>query len=212
MKLADRGILWKKITKMCQASLTSSSILEEDKARYSNAKPPIFQIWYRRAQCTNSRILKWLFRVLLRVSCAFYMTELSDATNIGAGLYLGHPYGITINPRAIIGRNCNLHKGVTIGQENRGVRKGVPVIGDYVWIGVNSTVVGNIRVGNDVLIAPNSFVNCDVPDHSVVFGNPCVIKPCCRATKEYINRAVLLDREPESMCTETSINRGEAGE
>ena len=52
------------------------------------------------------------------------------------------------------------------------MRKGTPVIGDEVWIGINSTIVGNVKIGNDVLISPNSFVNCDIPDHSIVFGNP----------------------------------------
>ena len=56
-------------------------------------------------------------------------------------MYVGHPYGITINPQAVIGENRNIHKGVTIGQENRGKRKGTPVIGDEVWIGINATIV-----------------------------------------------------------------------
>lgn len=51
-------------------------------------------------------------------------------------------------------------------------RAGVPVIGNNVSIGINATVVGNVRIGDDVLIAPNSFVNFDVPDHSVVIGSP----------------------------------------
>ena len=105
-------------------------------------------------------------------------------------MYFGHAYCITINPKAILGKNINLHKGVTIGQENRGKRKGTPVIGDNVWIGVNATVVGAIKIGNDVLIAPNTYVNCDVPDHSIVFGNPCIIKHRDNATEEYINRTI----------------------
>ena len=48
--------------------------------------------------------------------------------NIGEGLYLGHAFNITINKNAVIGKNCNIHKGVTIGQENRGGREGSPVI------------------------------------------------------------------------------------
>lgn len=71
-----------------------------------------------------------------------YHVEIPYNVTIGKGLYIGHPYGITINPRAVIGANCNIHKGVTIGQENRGTRKGAPTIGDNVWIGVNSTIVG----------------------------------------------------------------------
>lgn len=116
--------------------------------------------------------------------------EIPASTAIGAGLYMGHPYCITINHRAILGNNINIHKGATIGQENRGERQGSPTIGNEVWIGINATIVGKITVGNDVLIAPNSYVNCDIPDHSVVFGNPCVIKYRENATEGYINRKV----------------------
>ena len=103
---------------------------------------------------------------------------------------MGHAYCININPNSVIGKNCNIHKGVTIGQENRGERKGAPVIGNEVWIGINTTIVGHVHIGNDVLIAPNSYVNCDIPDHSVVFGNPCIIKANPQATESYINRKI----------------------
>ena len=113
--------------------------------------------------------------------------EIYGLSDIGPGLYLGHTYNITINSDAIIGKNCNIHKGVTIGQENRGKRKGVPTIGNSVWIGVNATIVGNITIGDDVLIAPNSYVNCDVPSHSIVIGNPCKIIARDNATEGYIS-------------------------
>ena len=116
--------------------------------------------------------------------------EIFGKTNIGKGLYIGHPHGITINPEAVIGENCNIHKGVTIGQENRGKRKGVPTLGNEVWVGVNATIVGKVNIGDDVMIAPNSFVNFDVPDHSVVIGNPGVIKHKENATEGYINNKI----------------------
>lgn len=50
--------------------------------------------------------------------------EISPSTQIGEGFYIGHPYGITINVDAKLGRNVNIHKGCTIGQENRGKKKG----------------------------------------------------------------------------------------
>lgn len=109
---------------------------------------------------------------------------------IGEGLYIGHAYNITINGSAKLGKNINIHKGVTIGQENRGKRKGIPTIGDNVWIGINATIVGAVSIGSDVLIAPNSYVNCDIPDHSIVFGNPCIIKHRENATENYINNKV----------------------
>lgn len=105
---------------------------------------------------------------------------------IGKGLYLGHAHNININPHAVIGDNCNIGKGVTIGAENRGRRKGAPVLGNEVWIGTNAVIVGDVHIGNDVLIAPNAYVNFDVPDHSIVLGNPGVIYPNPHATAEYI--------------------------
>ena len=83
-----------------------------------------------------------------------------------------------------------MHKGIVIGQQNRGKLKGTPIIGERVWIGINAAIVGNVKIGDDVLIAPNSFVNCDIPSHSVVFGNPCIIKSRENATKDYINNLV----------------------
>lgn len=115
---------------------------------------------------------------------------MSYSTEIGGGLYIGHPYCITINHDAKIGKNVNIHKGVTIGRENRGARRGVPIIGNNVWIGINATIVGKIEIGDDVLIAPNSFVNCDIPSHSIVIGNPCVIRPAKNATAGYVDNPV----------------------
>ena len=100
---------------------------------------------------------------------------------------LGHAFNITVNDLAVIGDYCNLHKGVVIGRENRGPRKGAPTLGNKVWVGINSAIVGNVIIGDDVLIAPCTYVNCDVPSHSVVFGNPCVIKHRDNATEGYIN-------------------------
>lgn len=71
-----------------------------------------------------------------------------------------------------------------------GGRQGTPVIGNEVWIGINAAIVGKVTIGDDVLIAPNSYVNCDVPSHSIVFGNPCTIKHRENATEGYINRKV----------------------
>lgn len=143
--------------------------------------------YLRKAQTTSNKFLRKYYDIRFQRRIRKHGIEISYSTKIGKGFYLGHPYGITINPAAVIGDNVNIHKGVTIGQENRGARCGAPTIGNCVWIGVNATVVGNIRIGNDVLIAPNTYVNCDVPDHSVVFGNPCVIKFRENATEGYIN-------------------------
>lgn len=138
--------------------------------------------WWRRYKKSP----RLLYRIILKRYAMKYGLEISTSAEIGKGLYLGHPYNITVGGGAILGNNVNLHKGCTIGRENRGKRQGIPQIGNCVSIGINATVVGNIQIGDDVLIAPNSFVNFDVPPHSVVIGNPGVIHTKEHATKNYI--------------------------
>lgn len=167
-------------------------IYEADCKRYEGGgnEPPKFQKYFRLLQEKPCYAKYILYKILYKHYRLKNMIEISENTNIGKGLYFAHAFSITINPQAIIGENVNLHKGVTIGQENRGKRKGCPTIGNCVWIGVNSTIVGKITIGDDVLIAPNTYVNCDIPSHSVVFGNPCIIKHMENATEDYINHKV----------------------
>lgn len=107
-------------------------------------------------------------------------------TSIGDGLIIGHWGKIVINGKVKFGNKLFLTHGVTIGRDIRGKREGVPTFGDRVCVRTNSTVVGNVHIGNDVLIAPNTFVNFDVPDHSVVIGNPARIHHRDNATEGHI--------------------------
>lgn len=115
------------------------------------------------------------------------MIQIPTTTKIGKGFYIGHCGRIIINKEAVLGENVNIGTGVVIGNANRGEKKGAPIIGDEVWIGANSVIVGRVIIGNDVLIAPNAFVNFDVPPHSIVIGNPGVIHPSEYACENYIN-------------------------
>ena len=141
---------------------------------------------YRKYQKHSNLFLKYKLFKLNRK----YGLEISLNADIGEGLYLGHPYNITVADGTRIGKNVNLNKGCTIGRENRGSRQGVPTIGDNVYVGINATVVGKIHIGSDVLIAPNAFVNFDVPEHSIVTGNPGVVHAKDDATNSYVNFCV----------------------
>lgn len=140
---------------------------------------------YRKMQQGKDKLR--VFRLAKRILRQKYGLEL-DSYKIGKGLYLGHPYNITVSEYAVIGDNCNLSKGVTIGAENRGERVGAPVLGNRVWVGTNAVLVGKIIVGDNVLIAPNAYVNMDVPANSIVIGNPPrIIGDRIDATEGYIN-------------------------
>lgn len=127
----------------------------------------------------------WHRYKLLRYSMK-YGYQIGAEAEIGPGFYMGHRGTVVINSKAKIGANVNIATGVTIGQENRGRRQGFPVIGNKVWIGSNAVIVGNVNIGDNVMIAPNTFINFDVPSDSVVVGNPAKIISNKDATMGYI--------------------------
>lgn len=150
----------------------------------------VYLKWFRRASSTKNRLFKFICRLKLHQLSIKYGIQIPVGTEIGSGFYIGHFGNIVVNPNAKIGKNCNIAQGVTIGQSNRGKRKGFPIIGNKVWIGPNAVIVGKIRIGDNVLIAPGAFVNMDVPDNSIVIGNPAEIKPSENATDGYINNCI----------------------
>ena len=139
--------------------------------------------WARGAE--NGGVFKYLYKLMMLITYRKYGCVL-NSRNIEGGILLCYAHNIIINNKAIIGKNCTIFGGTTIGSVRSGKRKGVPVIGDNVVLGMNSFVCGGIHIGNDVLIAANSFVDFDVPDHSLVFGNPGVIKHKDQATIDYV--------------------------
>ncbi len=180
------------------------STIQKDFYRESGKWLSDFEIW---AKCINPNlhfiyllrktqsyskksILGVFWRMVLRHHQIKYGFQIYPETEIGAGLYLGHWGNLVINPKAKIGKNCNIAQGVTIAQANRGKNEGVPEIGNQVWIGPNAVIVGNIKIGNNVLIAPNAYVNFDVPDNSVVIGNPATFTENLNATQGYINNNI----------------------
>lgn len=167
-------------------------VYKADLQRYGNDKiDKYIKLWtYIFRKCQFSRGVQKIYHDLLLMVGKNHGIEIDYPVKIGKGFFIAYPYGITINDKVIIGRNCNIHKGVTIGQENRGVRKGTPTIGNNVWIGMNSTIVGSIHTGNDVLIAPNTYLNSDVPNHSIVIGSPAKIISRNSATDCYINNVI----------------------
>lgn len=144
-----------------------------------------YMVYFRYAQTTKNKIVKMFCEYKLFRLCRKYGIEIKTNTRIGRGFLMIHPYNITVSPFATIGNNVTMMKGSTIGI-SAGKHKGAPRIGDCVYIGINSTIIGGIEVGNDVIIAPNTFVNEDIPSHSIVIGNPCKVIHKKNATADYI--------------------------
>ena len=149
---------------------------------------PGFQYSYcfRHVQNSGNKITRlwwkfWLRRMMFRSGI-----QIPSSTKIGPGLKIGHFGNIVVNPGAVIGKNFNIANGCLIGNA-QGKKAGVPTIGNNVCMSANSSIIGGVHIGDDVMIAPGSLVNFDVPDNSIVIGNPGrIIQKESSPTKKYI--------------------------
>jgi len=123
-----------------------------------------------------SSVFKYTLYPIARVILRHYSYKLGISipysTKIGDGLFIGHFGGVVVNGGVIIGDNCNISQGVTIGSAGRHGDKKFPKIGNNVFIGPGAKIVGGVKIGNNVAIGANSVVVKDVPDMSVVAGVP----------------------------------------
>ena len=124
----------------------------------------------------------WLIQKPLNLAAGFVAVFVQLTTNIslparariGPGLYIPHIGCIVVNSGAVIGSNCTLAHGVTIGHRRGGHQRmsGSPVIGDRVYIGPGAAIIGPITVGEDSLIGVCAVVTRPVPARGVAAGNP----------------------------------------
>ena len=140
---------------------------------------------FRKTKKHRRWTVRGIFFRFLKLAFAYKEFQINPEAQIGEGFQLYHRGTVFIGPIQI-GKNCSVSHNVTIGRSYKDGQIGRPTIGDYVWIGTGSVLVGKITVGNNVLIAPNSFVNFDVPDNSIVIGSPGKITRKENPTKNYI--------------------------
>ena len=153
--------------------------IEEDKRVNGDNKRTICYLrYYRKLQWYKN---KSKFRYILN-KLVFYLMfrytgiELKETVPIGKGLRIPHLQGIIISDYAVIGNYCTIYQQVTIGaNEHKLNYKNAPHIGDRVYIGAGAKLIGNIYIGNDVIIGANAVVTKDVSDGMTVIGNNCHI-------------------------------------
>lgn len=121
---------------------------------------------YRR----KNRLLFYFFFLWFRRLKFKYGFDISYRTNIGAGFYIGHFGGIVVHGDSVVGKNCNISQGVTIGVSNSGENIGVPKIGDHVFIGPGACIFGNITIGSHVTIGANAVITENIPDGVTVIS------------------------------------------
>ena len=154
--------------------------------RYILFTPGFQYIYFLRKVQSSSRLAKFFWTICLKLCSFKFGIQIPPETKIEYGFRIVHFGTIVINPGAIIGKNFNISQNCLIGNSS-GKRMGVPTIGNNVCMNANSIIIGNAKIGNNVLIAPGAFINFDVPDNSIVIGNPGkIIRKESSPTAKYI--------------------------
>ena len=126
----------------------------------------------------NNKIMLAIFRIMHRNNCDKAGLLMSWKCDIGPGFSLTHTFGSGITDLAKLGSNITLLHGTSIAQkdsisEKDGSRTSHgAIVGDNVWLGPNSTIVGGVNIGKSSIVGANTLVSKDVPEESIVVGNP----------------------------------------
>lgn len=129
-----------------------------------------------------TKIFARIFEFLNYLICS---NAVSARAEIGTGTKFWHRgVGCTVHYKAKIGNYCKILPNVMIGAKFKDGEpdERVPIVGDNVFIGTGAVVVGNIKVGNNVIIAANSVVTRDIPDNCYALEIPANVKQ-----KEHVN-------------------------
>ena len=152
-------------------------IRERDPAIHSNMEVflyPSFKVMlsYRRAH--KAYLKGYYFRARLISQRAARRTgiEIHPGATIGEGLFIDHGNGVIIGETTIIGDNCTLYQGVTLGGTGKEQGKRHPTLGNNVMVSAGAKVLGSFTIGDNSKIGAGSVVLHEVPANSTVVGVP----------------------------------------
>lgn len=114
----------------------------------------------------------FLARLISQLARFLTGIEIHPGAIIGRRLFIDHGMGIVIGETSVIGNDCTIYHGVTLGGTGKDKLKRHPDLGNNVMVGCGAKILGPIKIGNNVKIGANAVVLKDVPDNVTVVGIP----------------------------------------
>ncbi len=154
------------------------AVLERDPAARSKVEvlllyPGIWAvIWHRLSHFFYKKNIKFIARWISQ--CVRFWTgiEIHPGATIGRGLFIDHGMGVVIGETTIIGDDCTIYQGVTLGGTGKEKGKRHPTLGNNVMVGSGAKVLGPFTVGDNSKIAAGAVVLSEVPPNSTCVGVP----------------------------------------
>lgn len=127
---------------------------------------------YRRANWFYKHDMKFIARWISQRARRKTGIEIHPGATIGKNLFIDHGMGVVIGETTVIGDNCTLYQGVTLGGTGKDHGKRHPTLGDNVLIGAGAKVLGPFRVGDNSRVAAGAVVLSEIPDNATAVGVP----------------------------------------
>ena len=128
--------------------------------------------WYRVSHWFYLHKCFFLARLISQTARLFTGIEIHPGATIGKGLMIDHGSGVVIGETTIIGDDCTLYQGVTLGGTGKDTGKRHPTLGNNVLVGSGAKVLGPFVVGDNSKIASNAVVLSEIPPNSTAVGVP----------------------------------------
>ncbi|HCA30377.1 MAG TPA: serine O-acetyltransferase [Ruminococcaceae bacterium] len=137
--------------------------------------------------------------------------EIHPGATIGRRLFIDHGTGVVIGETTVIGDDCIIYQGVTLGGTGKDKGKRHPTLGNNVMVGSGAKVLGPIRIGNNVRIAAGAVVLNDIPDDCTAVGVPARIARKNGAKLCELDQVHIPDPVAQELCRlEAKLDRLEA--
>ena len=155
-----------------------NSVLERDPAARSKAEafllyPGVYAVsWHRVAHFFYKHNMKFTARWISQMTRFWTGIEIHPGATIGKGLFIDHGMGVVIGETAVIGDNCTIYQGVTLGGTGKEKGKRHPTLGNNVMVGSGAKILGPFTVGDNSKIAAGAVVLSEVPPNSTCVGVP----------------------------------------
>ena len=129
-------------------------------------------IWHRFAHWFYRHRLFFIARLISQIARFFTLIEIHPGAELGHGILIDHGSGVVIGETAVVGDNCTIYQGVTLG--GVGTRKGKrhPTLGNSVMVGAGAKILGAFEVGDNCSIAANAVLLKPIEDNVTAAGVP----------------------------------------
>lgn len=129
-------------------------------------------IWHRFAHWFYRHHMYFIARLISQLARFFTLIEIHPGAQMGHGILIDHGCGVVIGETTVVGDNCTIYQGVTLGGVGLNKGKRHPTLGNNVTVGAGAKILGSFEVGDNCMIAANAVLLKPLDNDTTAVGIP----------------------------------------